>query len=68
MGVWDFRWFEQEIEKWMKLALNKSVSEVDRVMYLKKVEQIIESRDRYAKEWEINAAWREENPNGYRSE
>jgi hypothetical protein len=68
MGVWDFRWFEQEIEKWMKLALNKSVSEVDRVMYLKKVEQIIESRDRYAKEWEINAAWREENPNGHRSE
>ena len=68
MGVWDFRWFEQEIEKWMKLALNKSVSKVDRAMYLKKAEQIIESRDRYAKEWEINAAWREENPNGYRSE
>jgi len=68
MGVWDFRWFEQEIEKWMKLGLNKSVSEVDRAMYLKKAEQIIESRDRYAKEWEINAAWREENPNGYRSE
>ena len=68
MGVWDFRWFEQEIEKWMKLALNKSVSEVDRVMYLKKVEQIIESRDRYAKEWAINAAWWKVNPNGYRSE
>lgn len=68
MGVWDFRWFEQEIEKWMKLGLNKSVSEVDRAMYLKKAEQIIESRDRYAKEWEINAAWREENPNGCRSE
>ncbi len=68
MGVWDFRWFEQEIEKWMKLVLNESLSEDDRAMYLKKAEQIIESRDRYAKEWEIKAAWWKDNPNGYRSE
>jgi hypothetical protein len=68
MGVWDFLRFEQEIDKWMKLALDESLSEDDRARYLKKVEQVTESRDRYAKEWEINAAWRKENPHGYRSE
>ena len=68
MGVWDFLRFEQEINKWMKLALDESLSEDDRARYLKKVEQVTESRDRYAKEWEINAAWRKENPHGYRSE
>jgi hypothetical protein len=68
MGVWDFLRFEQEINKWMKLALDESLSEDDRARYLKKVEQVAESRDRYAKEWEINAAWRKENPHGYRSE
>jgi hypothetical protein len=64
MGVWDFRWFEQEIEKWMTLALNDSLSEDDRAVHLKKAEQIIESRDRYAKEWEIKAAGRRDNSNG----
>ena len=68
MGVWDFRLFEQEIDKWMKLSLDESFSEDDRDLYLKKVEQVTQSRDRYAKEWEINAAWRKENPHGYRSE
>ena len=61
MGVWDFRWFDQEIEKWMKLVRNESMSEDDRAVYLKRVEQVTESRDRYAREWEINAAWRKEN-------
>jgi len=64
MGVWDFRWFEQEIEKWMKRALDESLSEDDRVVHLTKVEQIIESRDRYAREWEIIAARRRDNSNG----
>ena len=64
MGVWDFRWFEQEIDKWMKLALDDSLSEDDRAVYLAKVEQIIESRDRYSKSWEINTAGRRENSNG----
>ena len=64
MGVWDFRWFEQEIEKWMTLALNDSLSEDDRAVHLKKAEQIIESRDRYANEWEIKAAGRRDNSNG----
>jgi hypothetical protein len=64
MGVWDFRWFEQEIDKWMKHALDGSLSEDDRVVHLTKVEQIIESRDRYAREWEIKAAGRRENSNG----
>jgi len=64
MGVWDFRWFEQEIEKWMKRALNESLSEDDRAVYLTKAEQIIESRDRYAREWEIKAAGRRDNSNG----
>ena len=68
MGVWDFRLFEQEIDKWMKLSLDESLSEDDRVLYLKKVEQVTQSRDRYAKEWEINATRRKENPHGYRSE
>jgi len=68
MGVWDFRWFDQEIEKWMKLVRDESMSEDDRAVYLKRVEQVTESRDRYAKEWEINAAWRKENPCGQRSE
>jgi len=68
MGVWDFRLFEQEIEKWMKLVSDESLSEDDRALYLKKVEQVTESRDRYAREWEITAAWRKENPLGYRSE
>jgi hypothetical protein len=64
MGVWDFRWFEQEIDKWMKLALDGSLSEDVRAVYLTKAEQIIESRDRYAKEWEINAAGRKDYSNG----
>ena len=61
MGVWDFRWFDQEIEKWMKLIRDESLAEDDRAVYLKRVEQVTESRDRYAREWEINAAWRKEN-------
>jgi hypothetical protein len=55
MGVWDFRWFKQEIDKWMNLALDDSLSEGDRAVYLAKAEQDIKTRDRYAKEWEINA-------------
>jgi hypothetical protein len=68
MGVWDFRLFEQEIDKWKKLSLDESLPEDHRVLYLKKVEQVTQSRERYAREWEINAAWRKENPHGYRSE
>ena len=68
MGVWDFRWFDQEIEKWMKLVRDESMSEGDRAVYLERVEQVTESRDRYAREWEINAAWRKENSHGQRSE
>ena len=68
MGVWDFRWFDQEIEKWMKLIRDESMAEYDRAVYLKRVEQVTESRDRYAREWEINAAWRKENPHGQRGE
>lgn len=68
MGVWDFRWFDQEIEKWMKLVRDESMSEDDRAEYLKRVEQVAESRDRYAREWEINAAWRKESPHGQRGE
>jgi hypothetical protein len=64
MGVWDFRWFKQEIDKWMKLALDYSLSEDDRAVYLAKAEQIVESRDRYSKEWEIKAAGRRDNSNG----
>jgi len=64
MGVWDFRWFKQEIDKWMKLALDDSLLEGDRAVYLTKAAQIIESRDRYAKEWEIKAAGRRDNSNG----
>ncbi len=64
MGVWDFRWFEQELEKSMKLALNKSLSEADRTVYLAKAGQTIQSRDRYSKEWEINAAGRRGLSNG----
>jgi hypothetical protein len=64
MGVWDFRWFEQEIDKWMKLALDDSLLEGDRALYLAKVEQVIKSRDRYAKEWEIKAAGRRDISNG----
>jgi hypothetical protein len=55
MGVWDFRWFEQEIDKWMNLALDDSLLEGDRALYLKKAREVIQSGDRYAKEWEINA-------------
>jgi hypothetical protein len=68
MGVWDFRWFEQEIDKWMKLALDDSLPEDDRDVYLAKAEQIIESRHRYAKEWEINTASRKDYSNGQRSQ
>jgi hypothetical protein len=64
MGVWDFRWFKQEIDKWMKLALDESLSEGDRAVYLAKAEQIVESRDRYSKEWEINAVGRRDCSNG----
>jgi hypothetical protein len=64
MGVWDFRWFEQEIEKWMNLALDDSLSDDDRAVYLAKATQIVDSRARYAKEWEINAAGRRDNSNG----
>jgi hypothetical protein len=64
MGVWDFRWFEQEIDKWMNLALDDSLSEGDRAVYLAKAEQIIQSRDRYGKEWKINAAGRKDDSNG----
>jgi hypothetical protein len=64
MGVWDFRWFEQEIDKWMKHALDESLLEGDRDVYLAKAEQVIESRDQYAKEWEINAAGRKDYSNG----
>ena len=64
MGVWDFRWFEQEIDKWMNLALDDSLSEGDRAVYLAKAEQIVESRDRYSKEWESNAAGRRGLSNG----
>ena len=68
MGVWDFRWFDQEIEKWMKLVRDESMSEGDRAVYLKRVEQVTESRDRYAREWEINAAWRTASPHRQRGE
>ena len=68
MGVWDFRLFEQEIDKWMKLALDESFSEVDRELYLKKAEEFIEWRKRYLKEWDERQEWRKENPHGYRSE
>ena len=68
MGVWDLMMFQQKIDKWMKLVRDPSLSEDVRVLYLKKVEQVTESRDRYAKEWEINAAWRKENPHGQRRE
>jgi hypothetical protein len=64
MGVWDFRWFKQEIDKWMTLALDGSLSEDDRSVYLTKGKQVIESRDRYAKEWEIKAAGRRDKLNG----
>jgi hypothetical protein len=64
MGVWNFRWFEQEIDKWMKLALDDSLLEGDRAVYLAKADQIVESRERYAKEWEINAAGRRDDSNG----
>ena len=56
MGVWDFRWFEQEIDKWMKLTVNESLSEGDRAVYLTKAREVIQSRTRYEREWEINAA------------
>jgi hypothetical protein len=64
MGVWDFKWFEQEIEKWMNLALDDSLLEGDRALYLKKAREVIQSRDRYAKEWEIKTAGRRDNSNG----
>jgi hypothetical protein len=64
MGVWDFRWFKQEIDKWMNLALDDSLSEGDRAVYLKKAREVIQSRDRYAKEWEINTASRKDYSNG----
>jgi hypothetical protein len=64
MGVWDFRWFEQEIDKWMRLALDDSLLEGDRAVYLKKAREVIQSRDRYAKEWEINTAGRRGLSNG----
>jgi hypothetical protein len=48
----------------MKLALDGSLSEDVRAVYLTKAEQIIESRDRYAKEWEIKAAGRRDISNG----
>jgi hypothetical protein len=64
MGVWDFRWFKQEIDKWMDLALDDSLSEDDRAVYLAKAEQVVKSRDRYAKEWEVSAAGRGDYSNG----
>jgi len=64
MGVWDFRWFEQEIDKWMTLALDDSLSEDVRALYLAKAREVFQSRDRYAKEWEINAAGRRGLSNG----
>ena len=64
MGVWDFRWFQQEIDKWMKLATNESLSESDRALYMKKSQDVIQSRDRYSMEWEINAASRKGDLNG----
>ena len=64
MGVWDFRWFKQEIDNWMNLALDDSLSEGDRAVYLAKAEQDIKTRDRYAKEWEIDAAGRRDDSNG----
>jgi hypothetical protein len=64
MGVWDFRWFEQEIDKWMKLALDDSLSEGDRALFLAKAEQDIKTRDRYAKEWESNVVGRRDYSNG----
>jgi hypothetical protein len=64
MGVWDFRWFKQEIDKWMTLALDDSLSEDDRSVYLTKGKQVIESRDCYAKEWEVRAAGRRDKLNG----
>ncbi len=64
MGVWDFRWFKQEIDKWMNLALDDSLSEGDRAVYLAKADQIVESRERYAKVWEINTAGRRDDSNG----
>jgi hypothetical protein len=64
MGIWDFKWFEQEIDKWMKLALDDSLSEDVRAVYLAKAREVFQSRDRYAKEWEINAVYRKDNSNG----
>ena len=64
MGVWDFWWFEQEIVKWMNFALDDSLSEDDQAVYLTKAEQIVESRDCYAKEWEVRTAGRRDKLNG----
>ena len=68
MGVWDFRLFKQEIDKWMKLAMDESLSPEDRAHYLRNAEHAKENRDRYALQWEMNALkWRED-PSGQRSE
>ena len=64
MGVWDFKWFQQEIQKWMKLAIDESLSESDRSLYLQRAEDVIQSRDRYAKKWEINGTTRERGLDG----
>ena len=48
----------------MKLATDDSLSESDRCVYLMRAEDVIRSRDRYAKEWEISAASRKGDLNG----
>ena len=68
MGVWDLMHLHARIKKFEKLAESTEISDSNHEYFLHCARQAQETFDRYTKRWEINAAWRRENPHGQRSE
>lgn len=60
MGVWDFKLLSDNIKKWQRLADTPGISERDREIYLRYVQEAQDAYERYAKRWEENIRIRKE--------
>ena len=46
MGVWDFKYFHDQVKKWQKLADTPGISERDREIYLEYAADVLRARER----------------------
>ena len=67
MGVWDLMGLHQAIRKWEKLAETVGLSDSDRDLYLRKVEEAKIAYKRETNAWEIRAKQCGEDEHGQRS-